>query len=490
MKNPYDKYGRREFVRDFGVAAGLAIPFLRSAVAMGQTATAPVRLLIVPLHHGWGYDGTDDLFRTSGTSFTIPAPLDAFESIRQQTVFIEGLRSTNWGNAHDVNYTDMLTCGVRYNEPTSPALSGVFRYPRSPSIDWMIGDHFGKNVLRLSANYRSFGAVHHPMSFDKSLRSLPFFTSARDAYMNVIDPLKQLQVNQAGGSKTKGTQSLLNYLGKDSERMLAQLQGKQREKMEGYLGALKALGDRILLSSNSGTDLASIILPNSPGVTAGFNEMIDSYLEMIRIAFLLDTHRVAVLGIGDGDTYNQWNWTDSKNVSHTGNIYAPGEDFHHGIAHYDKGPNYSIDRDRRLAMNAWVKWQAAKIVGLVNRLSNTIDVDGRRLIENTVIVLLGEVGNGTHNTSNMVYTVIGGGGGVIKRNRWISTPKFNSGNRGGFYWGTRDVNNQLYEYSINYINGISQNHAADLWVSIARLCGLPINSFGIDVYNRAPIQLV
>lgn len=484
MSNPYGKYSRRQFIKEFGTAAGLAVPFLKSSVAMGQTSTAPVRLLLVPLQHGWGVDVSAP-FQASGSSFNIARPLDALQSIRNQCVFIDGLRSSFWGNAHDVNYSNMFTCSGPFEAPTNnTGLGGPFPLPTGPSIDWLIANNAQKDVLRLSANYRSFGAAYHPMSFDSSCRNLPYFTTARDAYMSFIDPLRQQQQNIPGSTSKKAeADALLKLLGKNANALMQRLDSNQKVKMEGYIASLNALGNRILSPSNT-YDLSNITLPNLPGLTPGFNEMIDSYIDMIRVAFTLDTHRVAVLGLGEGVT--NWNWTDTNNVTKTGNTF--GADFHHEVAHYGEGAS-NINANPRKAYEGWAKWYLSKIVNLVNTLSSINDIDGKPLIENTIIVLMGEVGNGNHDTYNMTYTLIGGGGGVIRRNRWISTPKFDARNRNGFLWASRDINNNVVVCGNNYSVGISQVSASDLWVSIARLCGLNISTFGFDVYNNTPVNL-
>lgn len=486
MKKPFDNYTRREFIRDFGLAAGLAVPFLRSSVAMGQTSTAPTRLLLVPLQHGWGYDRDAGQFSGSEfTNFTIPSPLDIFQSVRNQCVFVDGVRSSYWGNAHDVSYSDILTCSVPFEAPNVGALGGPFPLPRTSSLDWQIGNALGKDVLRLSANWASWGAAFNPTCFDNSLRNLPFHTSANSAYSAIIDPLRQQQ--QSGpnnGALVSRSQSLLEVLGKDAQRLLSKLSGTERTKMEGYLTSLNALGNRIV-SGGGPVDLSNIVLPGQP-VNPNFNAMIDHYLEIIRVAFTLDTHRVAVLGLGEGVT--DWTWRDAANVQRTGNTF--GNDFHHDVAHYDKGPNYTIDQSSRNAMDGWTRWYGQKIVNLVTTLSNTTDVDGRMLIDNTMIVLFGEIGNGRHNRENMVYTILGGGGqGRIRRNRWISTPKFNARNRNGQLWGSQDVNGNQVINDNNYTENISIRHASDLWVAIARLAGYNINSFGFSQYNASPFVL-
>jgi hypothetical protein len=455
---------------------------------MGQTTTAPLRVLFVPLQHGWGADTGVEAFTGSENIFTLPAHLNAFQSIRNQCVFIDGLRSSYWGNAHDVNYSDMLTSGVRYEAPAVGAFGGPFPRPSSPSLDYLIGQQYQKGVLRFSADYTSWGASHHPMSFDNNLNSLPYYTTAQSAYMGVIDPLRLQQQQQAGGGAVNpngmANSILLNMLGKDADRLLSKLSGSERSKMENYIGALSSLGDRIAATGGT-TDLSNIILPANPGASPAFSAMVDSYLDMIRVAFTLDTHRVAVLGLGNSQSSFSWVNPQTGQVQN-GNTF--GNDFHQDVAHYDKGPNYTPHPVNFAAFRGWVDWHVNKITAFVNRLSQIPDVDGRSLMDNTLIVLLGEVGNGRHETANMVYTLIGGGPRV-RRNRLIKTARFEPRNRQGFYWGSRDVNNNRVESTINYGPPVSTRHVADLWVAVARLAGLNINTFGIDVYNLQPFDL-
>lgn len=476
MSNFKNGMSRRDFVKKFGLAAGLAMPFFRSQVAMGQTSTAPVRVLLVPLQHGWGLDHGIQGFTGTETNFAIPATLQALNDIKHQCVFVDGLRTSFWGNAHDVSYSDLFTASVPYGQ-TSSAIDMHFPMPTTPSLDWMIGNFHQKNVLRLSHNYRSWGVNYHPLCFDNNLTNLPFYTKPIDAYMGIIDPMKQGP--PADPAVTQQTKSLLSILGKDADRLVTQLKGTERSKMEEYLTALTSLGSKIL---NPYSVKAGMVLPNQPAVNPAFSDGLDFHLELIKIAFTLDTHRVAVLGLGQG--ISDWNWTNSANEAKVGNTF--GNDFHHEIAHYN--PTV-IKSDSRLAYEGWVNWYAKKIVNLVKSMETIIDVDGNKLIDNTIIVLTGEVGNGQHDTRDKLYVVIGGGGNKIHRGRWLSTPKIEPRNRMGVFWGSRDISGNLVTCGLNYGPPASRHHAADLWVSVAKLAGLDINSFGIDVYNYQPIAL-
>lgn len=475
-----NRYSRRLFLKQLGTAAGVGIPFLTSKVAMGQTVTAPLRVLFVSIQHGWGVDKEVQGFSGNATNFTIPNILRFLNPIRNQCVFVDGVRTIFWGNAHDVAYSDILTCAVPYEAPSDPALGGPFMRPRNASIDWVIGNHHNKNVLRFSHNYASWGAAFNPLCWDSSINRLTFHTTARSAWNAVISPL-QVPGNPNQDSNID-KRSLFEFLGNDVQRLLNR-PNIPRAKIERYLSSLNDVGNRII--GNSPTiPISSLPLPGQPPVSQSFNDQMDHYLEMIRIAFAYDTHRVGVLGLGEGAN---WTWRHPTSGA-TQQNNTLGNDFHQDVAHYDKNPGYTSHPVHQAAYDGWVQWYGNKIVNFVNSLNSVRDVDGNTLLDNTLIVLLGEVGNGRHHQGDMTYVLIGGGN-RLNRGRWISTPKIEPRNRQGVFWGSVNSNNQNVESSINYGPPVSRHHAADLMVSIARLAGVPLNSFGFSVYNYQPIQL-
>lgn len=468
-------FDRRTFLQGLGAGAAFAGTLFGSKVATGQTATAPVRLLLVPLQHGWGRDRDYGVFSGSETDFTIPAPLTGFEAIKHQCVFVDGLRGTLWGNAHDVSYSDIFTAAVPWGEGDSEQLGAHFPEPMGPSIDWLVANTLGVNALRVTAGFRSWGKPYNPTCFDGNARELAFYTSARRAFDAIIDPLNQ----SAGGQTNRGRDAvrdrLFAFLGRDTDRMLRKVNGSERVKLESYLTAMNDLGSRFEPPSNGG--IAPGDIPPRPGDNQAIEQEMDDYFELIRLAFLADTHRVAVLGLGE--QYRDWNWTDSMGTPRVGNIY--GSDFHHEVAHYESA-------DSRLAFEGWAAWYVSKMVAFVQQLENTIDVDGRPLIDNTIIVLTGEVETGGHDTRSKVHTIIGGGGG-IRRGRWLDLPDVEPRARDGVFIGGQDRSGAMIESGINYGRTFGRHHHADLWVTIARLCGAPIDTFGLPVNNFQPIPL-
>lgn len=469
---------RRTFLKGLGAATGLASGLFNSRVAMGQTDTAPVRLLLVALQHGWGRNRNVEDFTGTETDFTLPRPLAPFEAIKEQCVFVDGLRGTLWGNAHDVSYSDIFTASVPWGESGSAQLGNHFPEPVGPSIDWVIGNALGKDVLRVSARYRSWGKAYHPLCFDSAAQRQPFYTSPRETYDALLAPLAA-EANQSEALKRirkTRRENLFQFLGRDMDRMLARVGGTERLKLETHLTALNDLSER-LNRPTAGIDITDI--PDRPGEGPGFSQDVDNFFDIIRFGFGTDLYRVAVLGLGEG--VEDWGWVDKAGQQRSGNTFDQ-EGFHQDVAHYGDA------EDPRFCYEGWCQWYAQKIVGLVQSLAATEDIDGNSLLDNTIIVLTGEVETGGHDTRKKLHTVIGGGN-RIARGRWLNLPVVEPRNRQGVFIGGRKRDGTKEESGINYGLPFGRHHHADLWVSIARLCGVEMDSFGLDVYNHAPIPL-
>ncbi len=470
------RFDRRTMLKGLGAATGLASSFFGSAVARGQTASAPPRVLLVALQHGWGIDPDfGRVFSGTETNFVIPEPLTGFEAIRDRCVFVDGLRGTMWGNAHDVSYSDMFTASVPWEENGSAQLGVHFPEPMGPSIDHVIGQYHNKPVLRVSAGYGSWGRQSHPLCFNEQARELASFTSPRDAYDAIIAPIRDAAVPPPAGRQAV-RDNLFAFLGRDTDRLLQRVSGTERTKLEGYLESFNALGDRILNEPN--VDIAPSEIPGRPPEYNPFGIEVDHYLEMIRLVFRADTHRVAVLGLGHH--VEDWAWTDRNGSQRSGNIW--GSDFHQEVAHH------SSNQDPRLAFEGWVEWYVQKIVQFAQSLANTPDVDGRSVLDNTVIVLTGEVGTGNHDRHDKLHTLIGGAGG-LRGGRWISTPKVDPNVDNGRFTAGETRSGQVITDRMDAGQPPSLHHTADILVSIGRLAGVPLNSFGLGANNWSPIEL-
>ncbi len=474
------KIDRRTFLK--GVAGtGLAASLFTSRVATGQTTDAPLRVVLVPLVHGWGRDfdfGRE--FTGSEFDFTIPRPLDGLEAIKDQCVFVDGVRGTLWGNAHDVSYSDIFTAAVAYDEHGSDQLGTHFPEPLGPSLDHVIASHHNSQVLRVSANYRSWGRRSNPICFDDNAQVLDSFWEPHTAYDSIIGPIRDASAPPQPGRNAIRSE-FFEFMKRDTDRMLQQVRGTERTKLESFVSAFTDLGNR--LQSRSRVTLTEDQIPDRPENSPAFDAMVDHYFDMIRLVFQADTHRCAVLGFGGG--IDSWQWIDSNGNMQTGNPW--GSDFHHNVAHH--GNNHEDAQRARLAYEGWVDWYVGKIVQFVNTLSNTPDIDGNMLIDNTIFVLTGEVGTGTHDTRNKIHVLIGGGD-RLQRGRWIQAPLVDPRNRNGVFIGGEDRQGNRVESGLNYGKHLSIWHTADVLAEVGRLAGVPLdNGFGLAANNLAPMPL-
>ncbi len=467
---------------------GLAGAGILSAASVDQAfaeTSAPLRVVLIPLQHGWGH-GSDLCEQISGSEFdfNLPSIWSPFEKLRDQLLVIDGLRGTFWGNAHDVSYADLFTAGVPYKAAEKrDTLGGPFPGSTSASIDYLLEEHYGKGTLRFSARYHSFGASHHPLSFNHRQQSLPFYTQAYDAYNSLYasTPSATSKTGNAGIILAE----LFPYLSNDVAKQLQNLNVTQQDKLLSYLDASESLQKKLAsaASSTAPTPGSSAQLSSIPDKKQSINESLDSYFDMIKVSFTNDTQRVAVLGIGDRN--NQFQWTDSEGNSHSGYSDYTG-DFHHNIAHYKGKPE-----DARRINDAWTKHYASKVADFAESLRSTIDIDGNTLLDNTIIVLTGEVGDGNHGRWNKPHIVIGGGDrlkrGDRKMGRWLNVPKINVAAA-----GTEDSSGMFVSIQddADWRSGVAAQFThADLWTKIGQLSGLSMTSFGIPSMNTQALDI-
>jgi hypothetical protein len=472
---------RRLFLKGLSAAGfGLASRFFDSPVARGATTTAPVRVLFLPIQHGWGRNESFGSITGSEFSFTLPSPLNALNPIKDRCVFVDGLRGTQWGNAHDVSYSDIFTSAVPWGENDSSQLGPHFPEPMGPSLDWVIGRHHQKQVLRVSAGYASWGRPTQPLCFNDNAQEQASFSRAQTAYDAIIQPLRDATIDPPSvpPGQVAVKDRLFAFLGRDADRMLQKLRGSEQQRLESYIQAMNSLGDRITAAPSSLPGLKPSDIPARPTSNPAYEAELQHGFDLMRVAFQADTHRVGVLGVGGNVT--NWPWIDSTGQPQVGNIW--GSDFHHEVAHYG-----SVDP--RLAFEGWCAWHFRKVIEFAQSLEATPDVDGRTLLDNTLIVLTGEVENGPHDRRAKMHIIIGGGGG-IRQGRWIRTSRVPARNRNGAFIGGQDRSGNIIVADVNYGPDFSLHHEADLWTSIARLAGVPLNHFGFLANNLSPINLL
>lgn len=457
MKSIDKKISRRGLIKGLG-AMGI-LSSLSAETLLAQSGATPVRVLFIPLQHGWGISGTSNQFMSgSGSSFTFPSGLAPLNAIKDKCTVIDSLLTLGlWGNNHDLSYADVLTAGVPMGEESS-SYDSHMPLSVTPSLDYLLQQKSGKPTFRFSAGYRSWGVEHHPLSFDNNASVLPYYTSANDAYQSLFAKLgsaMQPQVGAGNPAEARLVDNIFNFIRNPAERDLAALSSDEKGKLTRYLSAVDEAQLKVKpVDSFSGGGLMPTGIPSAK--QSRFDDL-THYLEMIKVGFANNMTTSAVLGIGDIHEIDK---------------------LHHEHAH-GRTPIWWKTRTEF----------AQTIAAFVQDLDKIVDFDGNTLLDNTIIVLTGEVGDGGHDVISKGNIIIGGGGGKLPMGSFLKQSLVSGAdNIKGLM--REDINGRL-QPQITFGNHKAMQAGsrtnADLLREIGNMAGLNLPQFGLASQNKGDL---
>jgi hypothetical protein len=457
------RFKRRSFLQACGGSAALLSPLLRSIEAQAQGMTAPLRLLI--LHHPLGAAPGLGSWRPNAsattTSFTLPSESAPFAAAGLQpymcmvdglnTVFATRSSSANSGqNTHEGGMAVMMT-GV-------PVLGRVGQQDHAAggaSIDQLLLDNsptlggptqttktpFGS--LQLAADVRSDRDEVSPrtLSYRPSLSGQSNISLARQPMAPETQPLNVYN-RIFGGMISTGTSpatllaqklSVLTYMRGDLARMQTLIPASQKDRLAATADSINQLEASVrqtygmttsnnvcmkpampadfsstltgkqtmtgqdpntVYTSLSGVDYYVPNMPTShPHLDLGLTQ-----LRLIKTAFACDLVRVATFMWSAGT-----NW-----------VVFPGTMQGATIANnLQSTPHHPPSHQGDAATNNWLTqvntfYSSATAMALQEFVSQP-DIDGNKLIDNTIIVYITEVARAyDHNQQNMPIIVFGG----------------------------------------------------------------------------------
>lgn len=178
---------------------------------------------------------------------------------------------------------------------------------------------------------------------------------------------------------------------------------------------------------------------------------------MIKVGFANGITNTAVLGIGDMHGIDK---------------------FHHEHAHGDTEIWWETRRQF-----------ADYIATFVKDLAAIEDVDGRTLLDNTIIVLSGEVGDGQHDVLNKGHILFGHAGGKLETNRLIKPmPVQGYSSITGLMREDGDgVLQRQLNWGSYHTMQVSGRTNADLLREVGNLAGLQLSQFGLLSQNKGSV---
>ena len=386
---------RRTFLR--GVGATLTLPFLDAMVpaasSVARAVTAPARrvgFIYIPngvIQDQWVPSKT-------GRNFDLSPILSPLESLRERVLVL-----SNLAHRHAVWLSGVHAWERRGRQGTTDIKLGI-------TADQIAAREFGKETPLPSLEL----ALEKPTAI--ACDTGDCFYSNTISWRNETTPLDMEahprvvfeRLFGEGGTAAdrlailKQTGSILDSVTAEVARLGSTLGIGDRNKLDEYLDAVRDVEQRIQRSESRGAE-SLVELPDRPvDIPETFEEHAKLMLDLLTLAFQADVTRVFTLMM-------------AREASPRAYPQVGVADQHHTVSHHRNDPEY-------IAKKAKIDTYHIQLLAyFLENLRKTSDGDAN-LLDNSMIVYGGGIGNGNlHEHTNLPCLVAGGGGGRLNGGR-------------------------------------------------------------------------
>lgn len=208
---------------------------------------------------------------------------------------------------------------------------------------------------------------------------------------------------QAAEERRRRRRSVLDAVGDDARRLKQRLGRQDRDKLDEYLAAVRALEQRVERAEGEPADPESGIHERAEapsGVPRSHAEHIRLMMDLLVKAFETDRTRVASFMLANAGSNRHHRWLDVP-------------EGHHGLSHHrkDKAKQAKIQR-----INAF---HVEQLAYLLDQLA-AVRVEDRRLLDDVAIVYGSGISDGNrHNHDDLPILLAGGGAGSLRGGRHL-----------------------------------------------------------------------
>jgi hypothetical protein len=384
---------RRTLLRGAGVALALPILEQMMPVARGATAGSPLRFLSVFCANGFIKDAYAPT--GTGTTFSLGPSMQSLEPLKDDLLIISGLgKEGNKGGkcfqgatGHE-NGTGGFLTGI-YGDGAAGTLDAG-----TVSVDQMIANAIGSEtkfqsiqtqVLYTYATGRlnehvSWAGDNTPLDNEQDPKAL--FDRIFGDYAAPDDAASQAAAAKLG--RLEG--SILDFVSADATELKGKLGRSDNLKLDEYLSAVRDLEKRLQAGGGSVTDSCN---PVAPMATIDPQQTVKNMIDVIVLAMQCDSTRVATLMIENG----LGNWVyDFLGV-------AGG---HHDLSHHNG------DETMKQGCRTIEKWELDQFAYLLQKMKDVKEADGTSLLDNTMVFLSSDVGDGMGHTAYDLPVILAG----------------------------------------------------------------------------------
>lgn len=409
---------RRRFLRGLGVT--LALPMFEAGrvlgaqsegVGLATSATgAPLRMAYVYAPNGVIQDSWWP--KGEGKDFQFNRTMEALNPLKDKVQVIGGLDHANATAGRDgagdhARANGTFLTGVRVKKTAGSDIhAGV-------SIDQVVAQHVGHQT-RFASLELSCDGVRKSGNCDSGYSCAYQFNLAWSSPTTPVapEPNPRLVFERLFGAgsaadrrasytmRQRQQRSILDFVLEDARGLAGGLGSRDKAKLDEYLTSVREIEQRLERAEKFG-DLPDPSADTPRGIPSSYGEHLQLMFSMMALAFETDSTRVATLLMAhDGS---------NRDFSEIG--VAEG---HHYLSHH-QGKEDMIEKIRKI--DAWYVRQFAMFL---ERLRQTKDVDGRSVLDNSMIVYGGGNADGNRHTHhNLPVILAGGGGGTLETGRFV-----------------------------------------------------------------------
>ena len=412
---------RRRFLRGLGVC--LALPafesllptrLLAAAVSpegnLATTATgAPLRTAFVYFPNGaipaawWP--------ATEGPDFPLSRTLQPLAANQKQIQVIGGLDHLNAmagadGGGDHARANGTFLTGVRLKKSATDIHAGISidqaiarqvgHLTRFPSLE--LTCDAGRNTGACDSGYSC--AYQYNLSWNSPTTPLTPEANPRQVFERLFGAGAPGERVANAQRRRQEQRSVLDFVMQDASAMERRLNARDQDKLDQYLTGVRELEARIQKAEQFG-DVKDPMVPTPAGIPADYAQHIQLMYDIMVLAFQTDSTRVATMLLAH----------DGSNRSFA-DIGIP--EGHHDLSHHQGNPD-KIEKITEIDL-----FYVQQFGKFLDKLSATRDVDGKSLLDNSMIVYGGGNADGNRHTHvNLPILLAGAGGGTVTPGRFV-----------------------------------------------------------------------
>jgi len=415
-------FSRRRFLRGAGVAIALpAFPSLLARGARAETAKAvagqattatgaPLRMAFMSIPNGVQQDHwfpSDD--------FTLNESMKPLEGMKPHFQVLGGLDHEHATPGRDgagdhARASATFLTGARARKTAGSDIHvGV-------SIDQVAAQKFG-HLTRFPSLELSSDVVRNSGVCDSGYACAYQYNLAWSSPTTPVspEPNPRLVFERLFGSGDKGERqknlairqeterSVLDFVLEETGDVQRRLGTQDRRKFDEYLTVVRDMEQR-LKAAEQFQDVPDPDAKTPAGIPPDFAEYMDIMYDLLVLAFQTDSTRIATLLLA----------YDGSNRTYPKLGIAEG---HHFLTHNQRNP----DLAKKVA--AIDQYYIACFARFLEKMARTEDIDGKSLLDNSMIVYGGAIADGNRHThDNLPVILAGHGGDTLNTGRFVKVP--------------------------------------------------------------------